>query len=221
MGQKVHPRAFRLAVTKGWDGIWFSEKNFGKLLQEDVKIRAFLLKKLKEALVDRVEIERSRQDIKITIFSAKPGLIIGRAGSGIEELNKEIKKLFYRGKRVNLRINVKEVKDASLSARIVGQQIAFDIEKRMPFRRVMKMAIERVIKSKAEGVKITVSGRLNGAEIARSETISKGKIPLHNLRADIDYEHVPARTIYGAIGVKVWINRGEVFEDSTQTTMKK
>ena len=157
--------------------------------------------------------------MKITIHSAKPGIIIGRAGAGIEELNKEIKKLYYRGRRVNLNINVKEVAHPSLSARIVGQQIAFDIEKRMPFRRVMKMAIERVMKDRAEGVKITISGRLNGAEIARSETLAKGKIPLHNLRADIVYEHVMARTIFGTIGVKVWINRGEVFEGSSETNL--
>lgn len=218
MGQKVHPRGFRLAVTKGWDGIWFADKKrYKQLLQEDVQIRAFLLKELKEALLDRVEIERSRREIKIFIHSAKPGLVIGRSGSGIEMLSKKLKDMFYRGKRVNLNINVKEVPQSSLSARVVGQQIAFDIEKRMPFRRSMKMAIERVLKEKAEGVKIRVSGRLNGAEIARSETIAKGKIPLHTLRADIDYAHVEANTIYGVIGIKVWINRGEVFDKKTQS----
>lgn len=213
MGRKVHPKAFRLGVTRSWDGIWFAKKiNYVSQLKEDVLIREFLLKKLKEALVDRIEIERSRGNVTVSIHSAKPGIIIGRAGAGIEELNKELKKKFYRGRRVNLNINVKEVQKPSLSSRIVAQQIAFDIEKRMPFRRVMKMAIERVLKANAEGVKVTVKGRLNGAEIARSETIAQGKIPLHNLRADIDYSSIRAWTTFGTIGVKVWINRGEVFE---------
>ena len=163
--------------------------------------------------MDRIEIERSRQKITITLYSAKPGTIIGRAGAGIEELTKAIKKMFYPGRRVDLQVNVKEIQQPSLSARIVGQQIASDLEKRMPFRRIMKMAIERVMKSGAQGVKLTISGRLNGAEIARTETLANGKIPLHNLRADINFASVAAHTIYGAIGVKVWINRGEVFEE--------
>ncbi|MBU0646350.1 30S ribosomal protein S3 [Patescibacteria group bacterium] len=212
MGHKVHPKSFRLGVTRSWDGIWFAKSNYASQLKEDVQIREFLLNKLKEALVDRIEIERSRGNVTVSIHSAKPGIIIGRAGAGIEELNKELKKKFYRGRRVNLNINVKEVQKPSLSARIVAQQIAFDLEKRMPFRRVMKMAIERVLKANAEGVKVTVKGRLNGAEIARSETIAQGKIPLHNLRADIDFVALRAWTTYGTIGVRVWINRGEVFE---------
>ena len=172
-----------------------------------------IAQELKEALVDRVEIERSRQTLSITIYSAKPGVIIGRAGAGIEDLNKKIKTKFYRGRRVDLRVNVKEVSHPSLSARIVGLQVVADLEKRMPFRRIMKMAIEKVLKAEAQGVKITLSGRLNGAEIARTETLAKGKIPLHNLRADIDFASVTAFTIFGTIGVKVWINRGEVFHD--------
>lgn len=212
MGHKVHPKSFRLAVTKKWDSIWFSKRQFKNFLQEDVKIRDFLLKELRHALVDRIEIERSRQKITVTIHSAKPGIVIGRGGAGITQLTEKVKKKFYRGKKVSLNVNVKEVKQPSLSARVVALQIAMDIERRMPYRRVMKQAIERVLKAKAEGVKVTIGGRLNGADIARSETLSQGKIPLHNLRADIDYAYVMARTIYGAIGVKVWINRGEVFE---------
>ena len=212
MGQKVHPKSFRLGITRTWDSIWFSKNNYASQLKEDVQIRDFLLKKLKEALIDRIEIERSRGNVTVAIHSAKPGIIIGRAGAGIEELNQELKKKFYRGRRMNLNINVKEVQKLSLSARIIAQQVAFDIEKRMPFRRVMKMAIERVLKANAQGVKITVKGRLNGAEIARTETIAQGKIPLHNLRADIDYAELRAWTTYGTIGVKVWINRGEIFE---------
>ena len=181
-------------------------------MQEDVKLRAFVKKQSRDALLDRVEIERSRQDVKINLYAAKPGVIIGRAGAGIEDLTKKIKKNFYRGRRVKVSINVKEVQKPSLSAAVVAQQIAVDIEKRMHFRRVMKWALERVKKADAKGVKITVGGRLNGAEIARSETVSYGKIPLHNLRSDIDYSSIMARTIWGAIGIKVWINRGEVFE---------
>jgi small subunit ribosomal protein S3 len=214
MGQKVHPRIFRIGVIRGWDGVWFAnKKRYTKFLQEDVRIREYLLKTLKSALVDLVEIDRSRDEIKITINAAKPGIVIGRAGAGIEELTKKVKKEFYRGKRIKLTINVKEIQKPSLSARVVALQIATDIERRMPFRRVMKSAIERVEKANADGVKVSLAGRLNGAEIARTETISKGKIPLHNLRSDIDYASLPARTIYGAIGIKVWINRGEVFEE--------
>ena len=213
MGQKVHPTAFRLGVTRGWDGIWFAGKDrFARLLEQDVRIRAFVMKELKEALVDRVEVDRSRQEIKLIIHSAKPGIIIGRQGAGIEDLTKKLKKNFFRGRRLKISVNVKEIQKPSLSAQVVAQQIAADIQKRMPFRRVMKWARERVQKAGAQGVKITVGGRLNGAEIARSETITFGKIPLHTLRADIDYASVMARTIWGAIGIKVWINRGEVFE---------
>ncbi len=213
MGQKVHPRVFRIGVIRGWDGIWFAgKKRYATLLQEDVRVREFVKKEVKDALVDRVEIERSREELRLNVYAAKPGIIIGRAGAGIEELTKKLKKKFYRGRRVKISINVKEFQKPSLSAHVVAQQIIADIERRMPFRRVMKGAIDRVKKANAEGVKITVAGRLNGAEIARSETISDGKIPLHNLRSDIDFASMPARTIYGAIGIKVWINRGEVFD---------
>jgi small subunit ribosomal protein S3 len=216
MGHKVHPKAFRLSTIRSWDAAWFSKQQFTSLLREDVRIRDFLRKELKEALVDRIEIERTRQQINIVIHSAKPGFIIGRAGAGIEELKKKILVRFFRGRRVQLNLNVKEVARPSLSANIVGQQIAQDIERRLPFRRAMKSAIERVLKSRGEGVRLTLSGRLNGAEIARTETLSHGKVPLHNLRADIDFATVQANTVYGAIGIKVWINRGEVFEKKAE-----
>ncbi|TAL51122.1 30S ribosomal protein S3 [Patescibacteria group bacterium] len=212
MGTKVHPNVFRLGVIRPWDGVWFaSKKGFKTSLKEDIEIRDFLRKLLKEALVDRIEIERSRQEIRLTIHSAKPGVIIGRGGAGIDELTQKLKKQFFRGRRVKMSLNVKEVQKPSLSSQVIAQQIAADIEKRMPFRRVMKMAIERSLKAGALGVKVTISGRLNGSDIARRETIAQGKIPLHNLRSDIDFASVAARTIWGAIGVKVWINRGEVF----------
>jgi len=216
MGHKVHPKAFRLATIRPWDASWFARKeNFSDFLREDVQIRDFLRKELREAFVDRIEIERTRQQVNVIIFSAKPGFIIGRAGAGIEELKKKILQKFYRGRRVAFSVNVKEVARPSLSAQIVGLQLAIDIEKRFPFRRAMKQSIERVLKARAEGVKITLGGRLNGAEIARVETLAHGKVPLHNLRADIDFATVTARTIYGAIGIKVWINRGEIFEKTS------
>lgn len=213
MGHKVHPKAFRLATVSPWDATWFSKKEgFSNFLREDVRIRDFLKKELKDALLDRIEIERTRQQVNVVIHSAKPGFIIGRAGAGVEDLKKKILEKFYRGRRVAFSVSVKEVTRPSLSAQIVGQQIATDIEKRFPFRRAMKQAIERVLKARAEGIKITLGGRLNGAEIARVETLAHGKVPLHNLRADINFATVTANTIYGTIGIKVWINRGEVFE---------
>lgn len=214
MGQKIHPKLFRLSTIYRWDSKWFArKKNLIPFLREDVLIREFLMKELHHASVDHVSIDRNSNDVRITIFSAKPGYIIGRQGAGIEELKKKIKKQFYRGKKTQIHLNIQEVARPNLSARITGLQIAQEIEKRMPFRRSMKMAAERVMKSGAKGVKIMVAGRLNGAEIARSEMISQGSIPLHNLRADVDFARVTARTIYGAIGLKVWIYKGEVFGD--------
>ncbi|MBI4598703.1 30S ribosomal protein S3 [Candidatus Uhrbacteria bacterium] len=218
MGHKVHPRAFRLSTVQGWDSFWFSKQQFSQFLREDVSIRVFLRKELRLALVERIEIERTRQQVQITVYSAKPGFIIGRAGAGIEELKKKLHTRFFRGRRTNVSLNVKEVSRPSLSANIVGQQIVAELERRIPFRRIMKQAIERVLKAHAEGVKISLGGRLNGAEIARTETLAQGRVPLHNLRADIDFASVPAHTMYGAIGVKVWINRGEVFEKATESS---
>jgi small subunit ribosomal protein S3 len=213
MGHKVHPKAFRLATVATWDAAWFSRQKFASLLCEDIRIRDFVRRELREALVDRIEIERTRQQVNVVIHSAKPGAVIGRAGAGIEELKKKMIRVFFRGRRMGVAVTVKEVARPSLSATIVGQQIVTDIERRLPFRRAMKSAIERVMKARAEGVRMTLSGRLNGAEIARTETLAQGKVPLHNLRADIDFAAVQANTVYGAIGVKVWINRGEKFEE--------
>ncbi|MEK7665644.1 MAG: 30S ribosomal protein S3 [Patescibacteria group bacterium] len=214
MAHKVNARAFRLATVHGSDAKWFGRKDtLKKFLEEDVKLRGFLLKKLKEAQVDHIDFERTNQNVTIIVHSAKPGVIIGRAGVGIEDLKKQLLGEFYRGRRVTMNINVQEVSRPSLSATIVGQQIATDLEKRMPFRRVMKMAIERVMKAGAQGVRVKVGGRLNGAEIARDETLSSGKIPLQTLRADIDFSRTTAYTIFGTIGVKVWIYRGEIFEE--------
>jgi len=214
MGHKVHPKVFRLKQVTGWTSKWFQKKdNYKKSLREDIRILDFLNEKLREGGIDRIEIERSRNNVTIVIHTSKPGLIIGRSGAGIEDLKKKIKDKFFPGTRLVVNINIQEVSKPALSASIIAEQIVADLEKRVPYRRVMKSAIDRVQKAGAKGVKIRLSGRLNGVEIARKETLSWGKIPLQNLRADIDYAYKIARTIYGAIGVKVWIYRGEVFEE--------
>ncbi len=217
MGQKIHPKLFRLQTIYSWDSKWFArDAKFVEFLREDVRLRNFIRVTLKEASVDEVHIDRNANKLTITITSAKPGLIIGRSGAGIEDLKKKIQQELYRGRRVTFNINVKEVANPALSARVVGQLIAADIEKRMPFRRSMKTARDKGMQAGAKGIKIQISGRLNGSDIARSETISQGSIPLHNLRADINYGEVTARTVWGAIGVKVWIYLGEVFEGKAE-----
>jgi len=213
MGHKVHPKVFRLGTTTTWPSRWFArDAAYRDHLQQDVRIRVFLKKELKDAQVSQIMIERSRGALSVTIMTGKPGLVIGRSGAGIEELKKKFLKTFFRGKKVQFHLNVVEAPKASLESAIVAQQVAQDLERRMAFRRVLKMSIERVKKAGALGVKIAVSGRLNGAEIARREWLGWGKIPLTNLRADIDYAQETAHTMAGAIGVKVWIYRGDIFE---------
>ncbi|OGL74213.1 30S ribosomal protein S3 [Candidatus Uhrbacteria bacterium RIFCSPHIGHO2_12_FULL_57_11] len=212
MGNKVHPTSFRLGTTATWQSRWFSVREYPKFLRQDVEVRAFLRDLLREAAVDRIDIERSANQMTIIIASAKPGFIIGRAGAGAEEIKEKIRQKFFRGQKVSLGVNIVEVPRPSLSSSIVMQQIVSDLEKRMPFRRVLKMTVDRVSKAGARGVRVEVAGRLNGAEIARTEKLAWGSVPLHNLRADINYAQGFARTIYGTIGVKVWIYRGEVFE---------
>lgn len=213
MGQKVHPKAFRLGVTASWDGKWFAKgKKFAALLKQDVVMRRFLMRKLRESSVSRVEIERSTGAITVTIYTGKPGLIIGRGGSGVEELRKELEKRFFTGiKGTKLNLSVKEVERPQTSAQLVAQALALDIEKRIPFRRTMRRAIEQVMKAGALGAKITLGGRLDGAEIARQETLIRGTIPLHTLRSNIEFGRSTAVTTYGTVGVKVWVNHGEVF----------
>lgn len=219
MGQKVHPKIFRIGELYGWSSKWFSKKDFAKLLQQDILIKKFLKTKLKEASVAEVEIERFPTAITIIIHSAKPGIIIGRGGQGVEELKKEIKAKFL-DKKSSLSINIQEISNPNISAELVCQSIISDLEKRFPYRRVMKQAIGRVEKTDAKGVKVVVAGRLNGAEIARTETLTSGSLPLHTLRADIDYSRGVARTTYGAIGVKVWIYKGEVFKKEEEEKEK-
>lgn len=215
MGSKVHPKIFRAGVIYSWGSKWFgSKRNMPELLRGDARIREFLDKRLKEASVDRIEIERTPRAVTVTVYSAKPGMIIGRGGTGVETLKAEMKKLLgNREGKMNLNLNIVEVTKPSLSANIILQSMISDIERRVRFRRVLKLHLDRVQKGGAKGVKLMVKGRLNGAEIAREEKVSWGSIPLHNLRADIDYAQGFARTTYGAIGIKVWIYRGEVFAE--------
>jgi len=214
MGQKVNPKVFRIGTTTSWNSRWFSSKNYAAQVEQDVKIRKFLEKELRQAALDSIMIERTATNMNINIASAKPGVIIGRGGQGAEELKKKIKKNFFGNKKVLLNLNIKEVQKPSLSARIVMNDIITDLEKRVPFRRAVKAAMGRVERAGAKGVKVIVAGRLNGAEIARQETFPSGSIPLHTLRADIDYCRSAARTIYGAIGVKVWIYKGDIINNN-------
>lgn len=231
MGHKVNPKAYRLGITRTWNSKWFSDKNFSEYLQEDVRIRKIVAAKLKNSGVASIEIERSGNEIKIIVMAAKPGLIIGRGGAGVDQLKQEInKKVFAKinreapyYKRENKKIKnykidivIQEVKDAGLAPQVVLEEVVADIEKRIPFRRVMKQAVERVKKAGAKGVKMLIAGRLDGAEIARSEKFIWGNIPLHTLRADIDYTRGRAQTIYGAIGIKIWIYKGEVFKQAME-----
>jgi small subunit ribosomal protein S3 len=213
MGHKVHPKMYRMGVTNTWPSRWFARGDaYRNQLRQDLSIREFVKARLKDGAVSSVSIERSRGVVSIKIHTGKPGFVIGRGAAGIEELRKKLLKEFFRGRKVNLRVDVIEIPKANLDAEIVGQQVVSDLQRRLPFRRVLKTTVERVKRSGALGVKVSVSGRLNGAEIARRESLSWGKIPLTSIRADIDYAQTMARTQAGAIGVKVWIYRGDVFE---------
>ncbi len=206
MGQKVHPNGLRVGIIRDWDSKWYAEKDYATLLHEDLKIREFIEKRLVDAAVSKVEIERAAKRVNITIHTAKPGMVIGKGGSEVEALRKSLNDL--TGKRVH--INIVEIKRADLDAKLVAESIARQLEGRVSFRRAQKQAIQRTIRSGAKGIKTQVSGRLGGADIARAEHYSEGTVPLHTLRADIDYAHAEADTTYGKLGVKVWIYRGEV-----------
>lgn len=218
MGQKVHPKIFRTGVIKTWPSRWFSVGNkFADNTRQDILVRKYLTNKLKEAGVDKVEIERNANKISISLYTAKPGVVIGRGGSGAEDLKKDIKIKFLPKFRLSdIKLNINEVDRPNLSAQVVMQSMVLDLEKRMPFKRVMKQAVQRAQRAGALGIKVMTKGRLNGAEIARDEKIVWGKIPLHTMRADIDYARGAANTTYGAIGVKVWIYKGEVFNNKNE-----
>ena len=213
MGQKVHPIGMRVGIIREWDAKWYAEKEYAEFLHEDLKIRKFIASKLADAAVSTVEIERAANRVNISIHTAKPGMVIGKGGSEVENLRKELNSL--TGKRVH--INIVEIKKPDLDAKLVGEGIARQLENRVAFRRAQKQAIQRTMRSGAKGIKTQVSGRLNGADIARSEGYSEGTVPLHTLRADIDYAWEEADTTYGKLGVKVWIYRGEVLPTKKNT----
>jgi small subunit ribosomal protein S3 len=208
MGQKVNPRSMRLQVDKEWGSRWFATKNYATQLIEDIKLRKSIETKLgKRSGLSKIVIERSPNLLSVTIHTSKPGVVIGRGGSGTEEL----KKILTRVITGPVKISIEEVKKPETNAALVAENIASQLERRISFRRAMKMAAENAMKSGAQGAKITVAGRLNGAEMARRETVAQGSIPLHTIRADIDYAQALARTTYGVIGVKVWVYKGEKF----------
>jgi len=207
VGQKVNPVGLRIGIIRDWESKWYAGKDFGNLLMEDVKIRKYLKDKLKDSALSRVDIERAANRVNVTIYTAKPGMVIGKGGSEVEVLRAYLTKL-TGGKKVH--ININEIKTPELDAVLVAESIAQQLERRVSFRRAMKQAIQRTIRAGAKGIKTAVSGRLGGAEIARTEGYSEGTVPLHTLRADIDYGTAEAHTTYGRIGVKVWIYRGEV-----------
>jgi small subunit ribosomal protein S3 len=205
LGQKTHPIGFRLGIINTWDSNWYDEKSFSHKLKEDSLIRGYLKKRLEKAGIAKVLIERTLKKITLTIFTSRPGFVIGKSGKEITQLENEIKKITNK----EVKINVNEIKKPELSAQLVGESIAQQLANRVSFRRAMKSAITSTMRMGAEGIKVMCSGRLGGAEIARSEQYKEGRIPLQTLRADIDYASVTSHTIYGAIGVKVWICRGE------------
>ncbi len=222
MGQKIHPKSMRLGVIRTWDSKWFSKgKLYRTLLRQDQEIKEYLGNRLKDAGLAGIEFMRTPQSLTIVVNVARPGIIIGRGGQGAESLREEIKKKFFTKEKMNFRVNIVEIKNPSLSAAIMLHEMILEVEKRISCRRVMKHAIDRIIKAGAKGVKVQMGGRLDGAEIARRELLSSGSSPLHTLRADIDYAMGTAHTIYGTIGIKVWIFKGEVFEVKSEKLKDK
>jgi len=207
MGQKINPIGFRLGIIRGWDSNWYGGNNYEHKLLEDDKIRKYLSARLSKAGISKILIERSLKLVTVTIFTARPGIIIGKGGQEVDKLKEELKKLT----RKEIQINISEIKRPELDAVVVGTSIAAQIEGRVSYRRAIKMAIASTMRIGAEGIKVLISGRLGGAEMARGEIYKEGRIPLHTLRADIDYALIEAQTTYGKIGVKVWICKGEVF----------
>jgi small subunit ribosomal protein S3 len=207
MGQKTNPIGLRLGIIKGWDSNWYGGKNFGGKLLEDNKIRQYLNARLAKAGISKIMIERTLKLVTVTIFTARPGIIIGKGGAEVDKLKEELKKLTKK----EIQINISEIKRPELDANIVANSIAKQIEGRISFRRAIKTAIASTMRIGAEGIKVVISGRLGGAEMARSEQYKDGRIPLHTLRADIDYAKIEAHTTYGRIGIKVWICKGEIY----------
>jgi small subunit ribosomal protein S3 len=206
LGQKVHPIGFRLGVIKTWDSKWYAEADYAKLLHEDIKLRNYLKKRLYHAGISKIEMERAASKAKINIFAARPGIIIGKKGSEVEALKKELAKLTDK----EVFINIQEVRKPEVDAQLVAENVALQLERRVAFRRAMKKSVSQALKFGAQGIKINCAGRLGGAEMSRTEWYREGRVPLHTLRADIDYGYAEAKTTYGIIGVKVLIFKGEV-----------
>ena len=213
MGQKVNPIGLRIGVISDWESRWYGGKVYAVLFLEDLKVREYIAKRLADSSVSKVEIERAANRLNVTIHTAKPGMVIGKGGTEVEALRKALNSL--TGKRVH--INILEIKRADLDAKLVAENIARQLENRVSFRRAQKQVIQRAMRAGAKGIKTMVSGRLGGADIARSESYSEGTVPLHTLRADIDYAHAEADTTYGKLGVKVWIYKGEVLPTKKKT----
>lgn len=208
MGQKVHPIGFRLGILTKWESNWYAEKDFAKLLHEDQVIRKFIKKKLYHAGIAKIPIERTAKNIRVNIHASRPGIIIGKRGTEVETLRKALQKMVEG----DITINIKEVRKPEMVAQLVAENVALQLERRVTFRRAMKKAVTSAVKFGAKGIRISCSGRLGGAEMARRQWYHEGRVPLHTLRADIDYGQAEAKTTYGKIGVKCWIFRGEVFD---------
>ncbi|MBI2343325.1 MAG: 30S ribosomal protein S3 [Deltaproteobacteria bacterium] len=207
MGQKTHPKGFRIGITKPWDSRWYAEKRlYAQLIHEDMRFRRFLKEKLYHAGVAKIEIERAADKVKITIWTSRPGLVIGKKGAGIDSLRLELQKTTPH----EIVINIQEIRKAEIEAQLIAENVATQLERRIAFRRAMKKAVQTAMKMGAEGIKIRCAGRLGGAEMARTEWYREGRVPLHTLRADIEYGFAEANTTYGKIGVKTWVYKGDV-----------
>lgn len=222
MGHKINPQGLRIGITNTWRSKWFNKKEYSQLLKQDINLRDGIMQKWKTSAIADVEIIRSASAVKLIIKTARPGVLIGRGGNGIEEIQKYIKNNYLKNQKTGLNIEIKEIKDFSEDAFLVAQNIAEQLEKRMPFRRAIKTMLEQVLKNgMIKGMKIQVSGRLGGAEMSRVEAVAKGVLPLHTLRANIDFARATAYTTYGTIGVKVWLYKGDIFKKSQKTMINQ
>ena len=217
MGQKVNPNGFRLGINKTWSSRWFSKSNYAKFLHQDLEIKSYVEKKLKNASIAKINIERAAKKIRISIFSSRPGIIIGKKGADIEDLKNKLTKL----SNLEVFLDIKEIRKPEVEAKLVAENIATQLEKRVSFRRAMKKSVQSSMRLGAKGVKVLCSGRLGGAEIARNEKYNEGSVPLHTLRSDIDYATAEAETTYGIIGIKVWINKGIILKKDPYASEKK
>jgi small subunit ribosomal protein S3 len=217
MGQKVNPNGFRLGVNRTWSSRWFSKSNYAKFLHQDLEIKSYIEKKLKNASIAKINIERAAKKIRISIFSSRPGIIIGKKGADIEDLKKKLTRL----SNLEVFLDIKEIRKPEVEAKLVAENIATQLEKRVSFRRAMKKSVQSSMRLGAKGVKVLCSGRLGGAEIARNEKYNEGSVPLHTLRSDIDYATAKAETTYGIVGIKVWINKGTILKKDPYASEKK